>query len=192
MLADASGHGLAPAISVMPVLSMFYSLIESSVQVPDLQSLVGEINRQLIATLPRGRFVAAAVMCIDERQQQADLWVGGVPALFWLGTDGRVKRCFASTHLSLGIVETDADLLSFEHVNWQVGDRFIVCSDGLLESQLLSGETLGVDRFAVLLEESAPEDDLLTHVLSRLTSQLATSMPSDDMSLLMVECRAAP
>lgn len=187
MLADGCGHGLAPAISVMPVLSMFYSLVEASAP-PDLPHLVGELNRQLVATLPRGRFVAAALLCVDPKTRQADIWVGGIPVLFWLGADGRVKQRFISNHLSLGIVDTDAELLSLSRVHWQAGDSFVVCSDGLLESPTLSGEALGAERFAALLESRPAGVDLLSHVRAGLKTQLADRAPTDDISLLVVNC----
>jgi serine phosphatase RsbU (regulator of sigma subunit) len=190
MLADGCGHGLAPAISVMPVLSMFYSLVETSVP-PDLPYLVGELNRQLVATLPQGRFVAAAILCLDQQRQQADLWVGGIPMLYWMGADGRVKQRFISNHLSLGIVETDDDLLSLNRVHWQVGDRFVVCSDGLLESQTVSGEPLGNERFVTLLESCPAEEDLLSHVRKGLKEQLMAHPLIDDISLLIVNCQTA-
>ncbi|HWT54530.1 MAG TPA: response regulator [Rhodocyclaceae bacterium] len=190
MLADGCGHGLAPAISVMPVLSMFYSLIEGAAP-PDLPQLIDEINRQLVATLPRGRFVAAAMLCLDQRTQQADIWVGGIPMLFWLGADGRIKQRFISNHLSLGIVDTDAELLSLSRVHWQSGDCFVVCSDGLLESPTHTGEPFGAERFAALLEARPAGVDLLTHVRAGLRLQLADEAPADDISLLIVECRDA-
>lgn len=187
MLADGCGHGLAPAISVMPVLSMFYSLVEAA-QPPLLPHIVGELNRQLLATLPRGRFVAAAIFCIDQQHRQADLWVGGIPALFWLGADGRVKQRFISDHLSLGIVDTDDDLLTLHRVHWQVGDAFVACSDGLLESQTAGGETLGVDAFVQMLESCPPGADLLSHIQIKLKMRLGSRAPADDISLLVVGC----
>lgn len=187
MLADGCGHGLAPAISVMPVLSMFYSLVEASVP-PDLPHLIGELNRQLVATLPRGRFVAAALLCVDPQTRQADIWVGGIPVLFWRGADGRVKQRFISNHLSLGIVDTDAELLSLSRVHWQAGDSFVVCSDGLLESPMLSGEAFGAERFSALLEACPANIDLLTHVRAGLKEQLADRAPTDDISLLVLHC----
>ena len=188
MLADGCGHGLAPAISVMPVLSMFYSLVEGDAS-PDLPHLIDELNRQLLATLPRGRFVAAAMLCIDQKNHQADLWVGGIPMLFWLGADGRVKQRFISNHLSLGIVDTDEDLLSLNRVNWQAGDCFVVCSDGLLESPTIGGDALGAERFVSLLESCPADGNLLAHVRAGLKLLLADLAPADDISLLAVDCR---
>lgn len=190
LLADGCGHGLAPAISVMPVLSMFYSLVEADIP-PALAHIIGELNRQLVATLPGGRFVASAMLRIDQIRQEADIWVGGLPMLFWLGADGRVQQRFPSDHLALGIVETDAELLRHCRVDWQPGDCFVVCSDGLLESPIASGEAFGAERFTALLESCPRNTDLLTHVRSGMQQQLAAHAPADDISLLIVDCRSS-
>ena len=188
MLADGCGHGLAPAISVMPVLSVFYSLVEADTS-PTLPHLISELNRQLVATLPSDRFVAGAMMCIDPVAQQADIWVGGLPTLVWLGAEGRVRQIFLSDHLALGIIETDDDLLTHVRIDWQPGDCLVVCSDGLLEMPIRDGEAFGQDRFIALLESCPPGHDLLDHVRSGFQAQLLKQEPDDDVSLLIVDCR---
>lgn len=188
MLADGAGHGLAAALSVVPVLTMFYSYVEGQCSV---STMIDGINRQLRAALPGGRFIAMSLLSIDDATGTADIWVGGIPALFWLGADGKVKECVQSTHLSLGIVESDADLLTVRTVNWAPGDRFVMCSDGLLESTTLSGELFGIERFVSVLESCRDPNDLMGHIRHELVRHNGTEPPGDDVSVLIVDCPAS-
>jgi PAS domain S-box-containing protein len=104
MLADATGHGLSSAISVLPVLTMFYYHVELGYP---LGYIVMELNRQLRATMPSGRFVAASLLCLNEESESVQLWQGGMPEVLLLGTDGKLKSRFSSQHLALGIIDHD-------------------------------------------------------------------------------------
>ncbi len=63
LLADATGHGLAAAISVLPVLALFYRMTKLNRSV---QEIVLELNQQLKESMPVGRFVAVTLICLDE------------------------------------------------------------------------------------------------------------------------------
>ena len=63
LLADAVGHGLASAVSALPVVQEFYRLVE---QGESLGAIVESINFILVNALPAGRFVAGAFVCLDE------------------------------------------------------------------------------------------------------------------------------
>lgn len=104
LLADATGHGLAAAISVLPVLTLFYDIVEFGLP---LGRVVAKINSQLRVALPVGRFVCCSCLCIDPRQGTTELWFGGMPAALLIDGNGKVVREIASTHLPLGIDDFD-------------------------------------------------------------------------------------
>ena len=56
LLADATGHGLAAAITVMPVVSIFNSMVAKGFHI---QTIVAEMNKKLMRDTPEDRFVAA-------------------------------------------------------------------------------------------------------------------------------------
>lgn len=183
LLADGAGHGLAAAVSALPVLTVFYSMVERAA---DLQQIAAELNTQLRASLPVGRFVAATIACIDEKRGSADLWMGGMPVTLWLDSKGRVKRRLTSTHVPLGIVDLDQDMLTLAHIDWARGDRLLMCSDGLLESHTTAGEAFGVERYVSIVESCGSGTDLLTHIQDELVRHIGSSVPHDDISILMI------
>ncbi|MFN0316117.1 MAG: PP2C family protein-serine/threonine phosphatase, partial [Burkholderiales bacterium] len=76
LFADASGHGLAAAISGLPVLQVFYAMAAKGVPVGEIAR---EMNAKLKDYLPVGRYLAALLLCVDFRGRQVDVWNGGMP-----------------------------------------------------------------------------------------------------------------
>ncbi len=105
LLADATGHGLAAAISVLPVLAIFYRLTRRNHPV---REIIAELNQQLTESMPIGRFVATTLVCLDEITKTGEIWVGGTPSAFLLDRWGRSTQEFLSINLPLGIVDNEA------------------------------------------------------------------------------------
>jgi len=186
MLADATGHGLAAAISTSPVLTLFYEMAEWGMA---LSAIVGRINDQLRNALPASRFVAAAFISINERKGTAQVWVGGTPPVLLLGPDGRVCQRFESDRLPLGITEMDNEQLAVTDVAWASGSQFVLCSDGLQEATDASGTAFGDQRIEQALA-AAPAEKRIESVRNALRSFTDGAVPHDDVSLLLVDCLA--
>ena len=185
LLADATGHGLTAAITVLPVLSVFYSLAERGCPIGEI---LAEINRNLRATLPTSRFVAATMLYIDGSENTAEAWIGGMPELQLLDPDGRLVRTLASSQLPLGIVDFDSEISATTQISWEAGSQFVMYSDGLIEAANMAGEPFGVERLGKALL-SAPADQRIAAVKEALASHLGSAVPHDDISLMLVDCR---
>lgn len=187
LLADATGHGLAAAISALPVLMVFYAMAERGKEV---STIVTELNKHLSATLPSDRFVAACLLCLDEKECSAEIWAGGMPDLLLLAQDGSIIHHFASSHLPLGIVDFgDPSMTETVRTEWQEGCQFALYSDGLLDASNPRGEPFGFSRFAAALA-AAPQQVRLSGVQQALTAHLEGAPPHDDISLMLVDCSA--
>ena len=184
LLADATGHGLAAALSALPVLTVFYGLTERS---PPLANIVDELNRQLLATMPAGRFVAAALLSLDARASTAELWLGGMPDVLLLDAEGRVKRRFASPYLPLGIQPMSEEDLQLELASVQLGEQFVLCSDGLIEAAGLGGEAFGHDHLIGCFV-GVPAGERLERMRQFFDAFTGGGVPHDDISLLLVDC----
>lgn len=184
MLADATGHGLAAAISVLPVLTAFYSLVERDIP---LGELANEMNRRLLAFMPTGRFVAANLVCIDNNTRTAELWSGGMPEPLLLGEDGSVRRNLVAPQLPLGIVEFDDEMARVQHLEVPPGSQFALYSDGLPEAMDSRGECFGIDRLAQVLADTPPSQRLVT-ARAALAAHGEGLPAGDDMSMLLIDC----
>ncbi len=188
MLADATGHGLSAAISVQPVLPVFYALVARDVP---LAQLVGELNTVLHRSLPIGRFVGAALACLNSDGDDIEVWVGGVPEVALLGADGRVRRRFESSHLPLGVVETDDEGCQVTRSPAEPGDQLVMYSDGVIEATNDMAEGFGLLRLEAVLMSHA-RGMRIDELRIALAEHLAGASAHDDMSALLIDCAPHP
>lgn len=185
LLADATGHGLAAAISALPVLTSFYGLVQSG---RDLNYIVMRLNQNLLAMLPSGRFVAATLFCLDPVARTAEIWQGGMPETLWISHDGQIKQRISSTHLPLGIIDFNDEMGNMLTLNWEADDQFVLFSDGVVESANIQHEAFGLDRLVDTLAK-ADADHRLASVREELRQHTAGIEQQDDVSLMFINCR---
>jgi len=184
LLADATGHGLTAAISVLPVLAIFYRLAGLN---HSLREIVLELNLQLKESMPIGRFVAATVLCLDEPMQNGEIWVGGTPAAYLFDRWGRTVRTFTSDNLPLGIVDNrEMDCKPTQFV-WNKDSQIMLCSDGLLEATDREGKQFGTDGIERATANTSP-DNRFASIESALARHLDGNIASDDISLMLIDC----
>lgn len=185
LMADATGHGLAAAITVLPVLSTFHAMAERGHPIGEI---VAEINRNLRATLPADRFVAATLLHINEAEGTAEVWIGGMPDLLLLDPDGQVVHRMSSQQLPLGIVDSDAGMSDTTRIAWQADSQFVMYSDGLIEASSQAGEMFGMERLCKALL-AARADQRVAAVQDAITAHIDSVVPHDDISLMLIDCK---
>jgi len=183
LLADATGHGLAAAMSSLSVVNYFYQAVAENAQLP---AMVAAINDSLRELLPAGRFVSAALVRIDDEAHTAELWLGGVPDALHLDEHGELIARFTSSHLPLGIIDLSAEDCQTSYLNWHTAGRLLLCSDGALEATTFDGEEFGYDGVLKALrraDNTAPLDALTDALSEHLQGQSA----HDDVSFLLLD-----
>lgn len=188
LLADATGHGLAAAISVLPLLTQFYDSAGAGVP---LERIIYRINTQLCASLPTGRFVAAAFLCLTADRSGA-LWLGGMPPALLLDAAGNVMRRIPSMHLPLGVeyfLSDEAAPLTCD-CRLPNGAQLLLCSDGLLEARNAAGEPFGEERLKAALASAAPAQRLEA-IQQALAQHLGGVPPHDDIAVALIDLPAA-
>ncbi len=184
LLADATGHGLTAAISVLPVLALFYRMTKLNRSV---REIVQELNLQLKESMPLGRFVAATLLCLDEIEMTGEIWVGGTPEAFMFDRWGRATRVFASENLALGIVDNDFVECQPVQFTWEKESQLVLCSDGLLEATNKEGAQFGAEGLAAAAANTSPITRF-SHIESALARHLEGGVAGDDVSLMIIDC----
>jgi len=184
LLADVTGHGLAAAISVLPVIEAFYRLAEKGYSVA---SIVTELNHKIRRLMPRERFVAAAIAVVDHAQRSLQIWNGGIPEAIFLDDAGRLVRRWPSTHLPLGALTDDALDATPEAFSWNDAGQLVMHTDGLPEADGADGETFGAERLRQVLS-ATPRDRRFAALVDAAQAHMGGIAPRDDISLVVVDC----
>jgi phosphoserine phosphatase RsbU/P len=185
LMADATGHGIGPALSVTQMQSMFrMGLLLGS----RLDAVMSTINMQLKRNLPPNRFVTAFGGILDAAQHRISYhsW-GQAPLLHYDAAADRINWLEAS-ELPMGIL---ADVPMHEPIccDMHPGDLFAVISDGFFEYQNRSGEQFGDERVGAWARTVHPQkgDDRTIESLRQSVQDFAAGAPQeDDMTLILI------
>ncbi|MDO9226758.1 MAG: fused response regulator/phosphatase [Pseudomonadota bacterium] len=183
LLADATGHGLAAALSAMPLTQAFYSMTAKGFPLP---SIAEELNRKLKAILPPDRFVAATLAAIDVRNQTVEVWNGGNPDALFINARGEIAMQWASNHPPLGILPDKLFSGMTETVVFHEPGDLVLCSDGLTEAEAPDGAWFGIQGVHDHLAREKSSNHRFTSLLSGIESHLAGQPGRDDISALLV------
>lgn len=183
LLADAAGHGLAAALSAMPLTQAFYSMTAKGFP---LSSIAEELNRKLKAILPADRFVAATLASVDVRNQTVEVWNGGNPDALFMNTRGEVAMRWSSRHPPLGILPDALFSGMSETVVFHEPGDLVLSSDGLTEAENRAGAWLGIEGVVNLLSSSHASDVRFRSLLRGVEAHLEGRPARDDISCLLI------
>lgn len=183
-IADATGHGLGPAISVTQARSMARMGIRSG---EDIYAIALNMNKQLCDDLPSGRFVTAWLALLDARSHTLTTFSAGqAPLLHFRAADGSVEVLGAET-VPFGVLP-DLGQDRPRVVALEPGDVFAVLSDGYYEASLESGEQFGDKRVAEIIRarRGCTSQEILTAVHEAVEAFTGGAPPADDQTALIV------
>jgi CheY-like chemotaxis protein len=183
MLADATGHGLPAAISLLPMLQVFYGMARKDLRLPEMAA---EMNRRLKEYAPTGVYLAAALVALHPLELQVEIWNGGIPGGLWL-REGAVQApdSLAPRHLPLGILAEAQFDASCVLADMRAGGRLLFFSDGVVDATDPGGERLGAARLRERLAR-VPAEEAFARTLQLVEDHLAGRAAHDDISLMML------
>lgn len=184
LLADGTGHGLPAAISVLPVLALFYRMTRQN---RPIREMVAEINQQLRESVPIGRFVAATIVCLNEVSLDGEIWVGGTPEAYLLDRWGKPGQIFPSENLALGIVDSKDLDCQPKRFQWGRENQLLICSDGLYEASNRQGEQFGAKGMLSAIANASPAERFEC-IRQALEKHLEGESATDDVSLMLIDC----
>lgn len=184
LLADATGHGIGPALSVTQVRSMLRLGVR--LKAP-LDELLEHVNRQLAEDLTGGRFVTAFLGELDPKTHELSYHAAGQgPVLIYRAATGECEYADA-TAIPLGILP---DLPSAERVEatLEPGDIAVLLTDGFYEEVDHRKEPVGRERIAsvVAAHRDATADQLLEALFSFVDAFVGGRPKDDDLTAIIV------
>lgn len=183
LVADATGHGLPAAITLLPAMEIFYQMSRRGYGVA---SIVRQMNLRLKERLPTNQFLAAMVILINPQRQSLQIWNGGCPTAYVLEPTGTISHHLPSAHPPLGVMEDDLFDDTTALCKVSANDRLVACSDGLVEARNEAGELFGSKRLVALLEQTPLSEPVMDRVTESLAKFRGGAAPDDDQSLLVL------
>jgi serine phosphatase RsbU (regulator of sigma subunit) len=185
VVADATGHGIGPALSVTQVRAMLRMAVRTG---RGMKETVRHLNEQLHDDLEAGRFVTAWFGELDAKTGSLTSFSAGQGPLFRYDALRGAWEEKGSDVPPLGIVAA----LNVEvppPVQLQPGDLYLVLSDGFYEAAAPGGELFGSDRVCALVERlrAEPAERILAALREAVDAHLAGAPAADDRTALLIK-----
>ncbi len=185
VLADATGHGIGPALSVVQMhamLRMAFSLGAG------LEQVFRHVNDRLADTLPDSRFVTAFIGLLDVGQHRLRFLSGGQgPILHFKAVD---LACAAhrATSFPMGAMKIQT-LRPAVSIDLAPGDWIVLLSDGIYEHEDIDGQQFGRARVEQILRDhhrDAPAD-LSARLLAAVQAHARGAVQDDDITMVLIQ-----
>lgn len=185
LLADATGHGIGPALLATEIRSMLRMAVRMG---GDLPTLVRHMNEQLFADLYGGRFITAWLGELNgDLHTLTNFSAGQAPLLHYNATRGNFT-IFNADALPLGVV-ADFKITLSEPIQMKPGDIFAVISDGIYESANRHGERFGVNRVMDVITsyKNASPTNIISAIKEALVKFTEGTKAADDRTALLIK-----
>ena len=184
-LADATGHGIGPALSVTQARAMLRIALRYSTSLDDL---LNHINAQLTADLASNRFITAFLGILDPLEHTVIYHAPGQgPLLHFQAADQKCNWHVATT-VPLGIME-DPPIDSVEPIDLAPGDILALITDGFYEYQNQNDEQFGQQRVGSVITQChrEPTETIMQRLVDEVLRFAGRAAQQDDLTALIVK-----
>ncbi len=185
LLADATGHGVGPALSATQIRAMLRMAVRSGT---DLEHIVHNVNQQLCDDLYGGRFITAWLAIVDANSGSLTGFSAGQAPLLHFHADRQRTEILDADAPPFGILR-DLAVPASSGRTMRSGDVFAVLSDGIFETTNSDGEQFGVQRAVdIILRHHEGTAGLIVTRLRQALAQFAPGIKSlDDRTAIIVK-----
>ncbi len=186
-VADATGHGIGPALVIAETRAMLRAM---SLQADGVPPVLTHVNNLLAADLGDSRFVTCFFGLMDPLEPSLTYASAGHgPMLFYTRRDD-VFQQVSATSLPLGIMESAPydEVLKFE---FESGDMAVITTDGFFEAANAAGEQFGMDRMMDLLrrDRDLPAQQMIRNLAQAVTAFTGVAVQADDLTAVVIRRR---
>jgi len=186
LLADATGHGIGPALSVTQVRSMLRIGLRLRAELEDVFS---QINRQLCQDLGSERFVTAFLGLLEPSAHRINYHSAGQAPLLHFHAHTHRFEWLDSSMIPFGIDE-EAASDGVQRMHIEPGDLIVLLTDGFYEYQNSKGELFGQERVSeiILRYHHLPARTLMDEIVKAAREFAGGAPQLDDMTGVII-CR---
>jgi len=182
-VADASGHGIGPALVIAQTRAMLRAI---GLQGSDVPAVLQTTNDLLCRDL-EGRFVTCFLGMLDPAAGGLTYASAGHGPLLFYSRQGDEFSEWSATGLPLGIMaETDFEKVVIER--FAPGDFFVITTDGFFEAANPDGELFGIPRMTGQLRRDRDlSGEQMIYNLRTAVSDFTQGRPqADDLTAVVI------
>ncbi len=190
VLADATGHGIGPALWVTQMQAMLRMAFRMGAT---LESAFVQVNNQLAEMLPGDRFITAFIGLLDAAAHRLRFHSGGqAPILHFEGATGRCTH-YMPTSVPLAVMPLASLRQPAVVLEMRPGDIVALISDGIYEYHNKNGEEFGERGVLRTLRDHhrKPMAELSAALFDAVRTFAAGAPQEDDMTVVLVKREAA-
>ncbi|MCK5113475.1 MAG: SpoIIE family protein phosphatase, partial [Phycisphaerae bacterium] len=189
VVADATGHGIGPALVIAEMRAMLRASIHLSTdKSADVSKMLETVNYLLAADLSSASFVTCFLGVMNPTANSLTYASAGHGPIIIYDYDADSFREEPATGLPLGVLD-DADYDATETVNFKPGDMVIVTTDGFFEAADTSGEMFGTERMHEIIRQHRddPVADIINTLQTRVMEFCHGIPQADDLTAIAVK-----
>jgi sigma-B regulation protein RsbU (phosphoserine phosphatase) len=185
MLADATGHGIGPALSVTQARAMFRIGLRLGA---GLSELVDQMDRQLDLDLDDTRFITAFFGRLDPQQHYIEYDAPGQAPLLHYHAAEQHCETRAATNVPLGIMPGLPDD-PHERFDLAPGDMFVLLTDGFFECVDEAKVEFGTGRVAEVLKQHDSESaqQIIDALVAEIDRYRGDGPQLDDLTAVIIK-----
>ena len=185
VLGDATGHGIAPALSVTQMQAMLRMAFRLGA---DVDTAFLQVNNRLAETLADDRFITAFIGVLDPATDALRFHSGGQGPIFIFRAATSTWDRYRPTSFPLGAMPLSV-LRPALLTRLLPGDVLVVVSDGIFEYENRAGEQFGEERVkrVFVANRAQPMSDLVAQLRQAVSAFADGSPQEDDMTAVLVK-----
>src|SRR5450755_2136020 len=188
VLADATGHGIAPALSVTQMHAMLRMAFRLGA---DLDTAFMQVNNQLADILQDDRFITAFVGLLDTTTHRMRFQSGGQGPILHFQAENGICATHKPTSFPLGAMPL-LSLPAAMILDMRPGDILLLLSDGIYEYRSAHNEDFGQERVEAIVRDHHRKSaaELASILLGSVQQFAAGAQQEDDITVVLVKREA--
>jgi serine phosphatase RsbU (regulator of sigma subunit) len=189
-IADASGHGVGPALLAAACRAYFRAVIAHG---DPLERITEQVDALIAEDVSGGRFITAAIVLLEPHAHRLSIYSAGhAPTYHYVARTDHVLMLGADQP-PLGFrVANDGSVA--QRIDLAPGDMLVLVTDGFFECRNNNGEMLGMPRLgdAIKLHQSLPAADLIKQLHEDLLHFSRGAPQADDLTAVVIKRQSEP
>jgi len=184
VVADATGHGIGPALVIAETRAMLRAL---SGQTGDVPLVMGTVNDLLTEDLDSGRFVTCFLGVLNPAASCLTFASAGHGPIVFYNRDADSFAELAATAVPLGILD-GVDFKDTVARKLKKGDLAVILTDGLFEAVNAAGEQFGIGRICDIIRagRDLPAREMIARIRAAVAEWAGDLPQADDLTAVII------